>query len=124
MARFAAIVTGTKPFIVTLRPSRAGVGPKGRRWKHHAIQGLARFFAVLHRTPPHGTHLAISSSRHLQHAAMEITMDSRFEQWAALTDEYAYLLIAAARGEVNAWAKLRQLSADIRALGLSVSAEG
>ncbi len=51
-------------------------------------------------------------------------MDSRFEQWAALADEYAHLLTAAARGEKEAWAKLRQIAADIRALDLSISPAG
>lgn len=50
-------------------------------------------------------------------------MDSRFEQWTAMTDEYAQLLLAIANGEAGAWTRLRQLSEDIRALDLLKTAE-
>lgn len=47
-------------------------------------------------------------------------MDSRFEQWTAMTDEYADQLLAAAAGDEGAWARLRQLAEDIRALDLDL----
>lgn len=50
-------------------------------------------------------------------------MDSRFEQWTAMTDEYAQLLLAASTGEGGAWARLRQLAENIRALDFLETAE-
>ncbi|WP_219218250.1 hypothetical protein [Variovorax boronicumulans] len=50
-------------------------------------------------------------------------MDSRFEQWTAMTDEYTHLLLVAASGDASAWTRLRQLAEDIRALDLLESVE-
>lgn len=50
-------------------------------------------------------------------------MDSRFEQWTAMTDEYTQLLLVAANGDASAWVRLRQLAEDIRALDVAEMAE-